>query len=197
MNTKGLAKLYGLLTPPERLPLIMAAVERGDDAEADRLTRSAPRIHLALPDYHGLADGLNLLSFFHAMGQLDLGLQYWHTSALAAEWEEFVVDEEDEARAERMGACARLAAYRLRVQADAWRRLCDGLKIDPEALLRDLPCYDTLRRTEEAARLLAWTPEEATVQLRRLGAADAVAPTVEGVARAMRAFIDQRVAWWG
>jgi hypothetical protein len=32
---------------------------------------------------------------------------------------------------------------------------------------------------------------------RRLGDADAVAPTVERAARAMRAFIDQRIAWWG
>jgi len=197
MNTRALAKLYGLLTPWERLPLIVAAVERGDDAEADRLSRSAPRMHLALPDYHGLGDGLLLLSLFHVIGQLELGLQYWHTSVLAAQWEEFVDDEEDKARAERMWDCTHLAAYRLCVEADAWKRLCADLQIDPEALLRDLPCYDTLRRTEEAARPLAWAPEEATAQLRRLGAADAEAPTVEQAARAMRAFIDGRVAWWG
>ena len=96
-----------------------------------------------------------------------------------------------------MWASARLAAYRLCVEADAWKRVCGELNIDPEALLRDLPGYDTLRRTEEAARLSAWTPEEATAQLRRLGPADTEAPTVEGAARAMRQFIDQRVAWWG
>ncbi len=83
------------------------------------------------------------------------------------------------------------------VEADAWKRLCGELNIDPEALLRDLPCYDTMRRTEEAARLLAGTPEEAMAQLRRLGIEDAEAPTVEEAAKAMRAFIDQCVAWWG
>ena len=196
MNAKALAKMYDLLTPFERLPLIIAATERGDDAEADRLARSAPRIHVALPDYYGLGDGLLLLSLFHMIGQLELGLLYWQVSGLAAQWEEFIVDKEDEARAERMRGCTRFVAYRFCVEADAWKRLCGELKIDPEALLRDLPCYGTLRRTEEAARLLAWTPEEATDQLRRLGPADAEAPTIEGAARAMREFIDQRVAWW-
>ena len=196
MNTNTLAKMYDLLTPFERLPLIIAAAERGDDAEADRLARSAPRVHLALPDYHGLGDGLLLLSLFHVIGQLELGLLYWHVSGMASQWEEFIVDKEDEARGERMRACTRFVAYRLCIEADAWKRLCAELNIDPEALLRDLPCYDTLPRTEEAARLLTCTPEEATTHLRRLGATDAEAPTVEGVARAMRDFIDQRVAWW-
>jgi hypothetical protein len=122
---------------------------------------------------------------------------YWQVSAYAVEWEQFVVDEGDEARAERMRACARVAAYAFCVQADAWKRLCGDLKIDPEALLRDLPCYETLRQTEELARAAVCTPEEATAQLRRRGPEDAEAPTVEGTARAMRAFIDQRVAWWG
>ena len=197
MNTKALAKMYDLLTPWERLPFIVAAVNRGDAAEADRLARSAPRIHVALPDYHGLGDGLLFLSLFHAVGQLELGLLYWHVSALADQWQELVVDEEDEARAERMWASARLAAYRLCVEADGWRRLCMDLKIDPETLLRDLPCYDTLRRTEEAARIAAWKPEEATAELRKLAGADVEAPTAEDAAKAMREFIDQRVQWWG
>jgi hypothetical protein len=58
VNTKALSKLYDRLTPWERLPLITAAVERGDDAETHRLSRSAPRLHLSLPDYHGSSDGL-------------------------------------------------------------------------------------------------------------------------------------------
>ena len=156
-----------------------------------------PRIHLALPDYHGLGDGLLLLSLFHVIGQLELGLLYWRVSALADHWQELVVNEADEARAERIWACTRFVAYRLCVEADAWRRLCGELKIDPEALLRDLPCHDALRRFEELARLMACTAEEATAQLRRLGPADAEAPTVERAVGAMRAFIDSRVKWWG
>jgi hypothetical protein len=131
------------------------------------------------------------------MWQLQLGLMYWQLSSLAAQWEEFIVDKKDKAVAERMRASTRLAAYRFCVEADAWKRLCGDLKIDPEALLRDLPCYDTLRCTEEAVRPLALTAEEATAQLRRLGRAESEALTVEDVVQVMRTFIDKRVAWWG
>jgi hypothetical protein len=68
------------------------------------------------------------------------------------------------------------------------------LHLDGEALLRDLPCYDTLQRTQQAARALAWTADEAANCLRRLGSSDAVLPTAEGVARALRKFLEERVA---
>ena len=51
MNTKGLAKLYDRLRAAERLPLLVAASARGDEAEAQRLRRSAPRAARLLPDY--------------------------------------------------------------------------------------------------------------------------------------------------
>jgi hypothetical protein len=104
---------------------------------------------------------------------------------------------EDKDRAERLWGVARLTAYRLCVEADAWTRFCSEMHIDPEALLRDLPCYDTLQLTQKAARLFLWTAEEAAAYLRRVGPADGQPPTVEKAAKAMRKFIDQRVAWWG
>jgi hypothetical protein len=90
----------------------------------------------------------------------------------------------------------RLTAYRIRVEADAWKRLFGELKIDPEVLLRDLPGYDEVRRSEQHARIAACPPEEAAGLLRRYGPEGAAIPTVEEAARAMRDFIDQRVAWW-
>jgi hypothetical protein len=196
MNTKALAKLYDRLTPWERLPLILAAVDRGDDAEAQRLARSAPRVQLSLPDYHGLSEGLMLQTFFHVIGQLERGLLYWQLSGTAADWEEFPVGQDDKDFAERLWGVARLTAYRLSVEADGWARLCAELHVDGEALLRDLPCYDTLRRTEQAARLVACTAAEAAGCLRRLGPGDAALPTVEGVVLALRKFLESRVAWW-
>jgi hypothetical protein len=172
-------------------------VERGDDAESHRLSRSAPRVHLSLPDYHGVSDGLMLLTFFHALGQLERGLLYWQLAGTAADWEEFTVGPEDEERAERLWGLARLTAYRLSVEADGWARFCAELHLDGEALLRDLPCYDTLRRTQQAARALAWNAEEAIDCLRRWGPGDGALPTPEGVARALKKFLDEHVAWWG
>src|SRR5258708_14358387 len=123
----------------------MAAVDRGAAAEAARLSRSAPRIQVGLPDYHGLGDGLILLALFHLIGQLERGLVYWHTSATAVDWEEYPAGQEDKDRAERLWAVARLTAYRLCVEADAWARFCSELHIDPAELLRSPPAYPTLR----------------------------------------------------
>jgi hypothetical protein len=90
-----------------------AALHRGDDAEAQRLACSAPRIQLSLPDYHGLNEGLVLLTFFHVIGQLERGLLYWQLSGTAADWEEFTVGPEDQERIERLWKIACLLAYRL------------------------------------------------------------------------------------
>ena len=62
MNTKGLAKLYDRLTPAERLPLIIAAAERGDDAERDRLVNAAGRITLSMSDHSPYARAFDELA---------------------------------------------------------------------------------------------------------------------------------------
>jgi hypothetical protein len=46
-----LAQHYVRLTPEERFRLILAAGGRGDDAEQDRLCKTAQRISLGMPDY--------------------------------------------------------------------------------------------------------------------------------------------------
>jgi hypothetical protein len=171
-------------------------VERDDNVETHRLSRAAPRVHLSLPDYHGVSDGLMLLTFFHVIGQLKRGLLYWHAAGAASEWEEFPVAPGDKDCAKRLRGVARLTAYRLGVEADDWTRFCAELHLDGEALLRDLPCYDTLQRTKQTARLVACTAEEAADYQRRLGLGDAVLPTAEEVARGLRKFLEARVAWW-
>ncbi len=180
MNTDALAKLYDRLTPLERFPLILAAAERGDDAEVQRLSHSAPRIHLSLPDHHALSDGVLLQALIHVIDQLNLGLLFWHVQALIADWEAFPVGKEDKARADRLWDSTRLAAYRFCLEADGWRQLCAELKIDPEALLRGVRGYGALQMTERAARGLLWSPEEATAYLRRrFGPRDAELPITE------------------
>jgi len=197
VNTNGLAKLYDRLTPWERLPLILAASDRGDEAEVDRLAHAAPRMALRLPDYHGLSEGLSLLSLFHVIEQLNLGLLFWHAQGMATDCEASPASAADRARAERLWDLAHMAGYRLCVEAEAWRRLHAELHIDPDTLLRIQPGYQAMQLTEKAARLLLWTPAEAAAYLRRLGRGDAEPPTVEGAVKQLREFLDWRVAWWG
>ena len=54
-DTKRLARRYDRLTPEERFPLIVAAVDRGDEVERLRLQESAPMTDWSLSDHHTLA----------------------------------------------------------------------------------------------------------------------------------------------
>jgi hypothetical protein len=197
MNTNGLAKMYDKLTPRERLPLIMAAVDRGDDAEADRLARSAPRLHFGLPDYHGLAEGLQLLVLFHLLYLQDRAIYYWRCLAMLEQDAWLCADgKESRSTDDRLEQILRMWAYLYVIEADAWKRLATELKIDPETLLGDVPCYHTLRQTEETIRLTAFTEQEAMEYLRLRGDQEARLPTVETTLADMRAFLDNRVTSW-
>jgi hypothetical protein len=89
-----------------------------------------------------------------------------------------------------------MAGYKLGVEANAWQRLHEEPHLDRQWFLRALRGYDTAKLTEQAARLVPWTTEEAAAGMRRLGKDDGNVPTVETALQAMRAVIDQRVAWW-
>ena len=51
MNTNPLARYYEVLTPWERLALLVAAAGRADEVEGRRLAESAPKVGFRLPDY--------------------------------------------------------------------------------------------------------------------------------------------------
>src|SRR4051794_3549334 len=70
------------------------------------------------------------------------------------------------------------------------------MQVDPETLMRDLTCYDTIRQTEEQIRPMAFTEEQARGYVREKNK-DACVVTVESVLAEMREFLDKRVEWWG
>jgi hypothetical protein len=206
VNTNGLAKHYGKLTPWERVPLLVAAGARGDEAEADRLARSAPTRLFEVPDYHGLCEGLLLLAGAHLIVQLDLAVSIGAGSALLAQQLRFPKEQEVKDR-EGWRQRLQLAAYRFVVNADAWKLLCTGLNIDAEALLGHLPGYEKVKRMEESVRQVAFTPVEALTFLRQTSdeaekAAGKTPPedrkcridTAEDRAREMRAFLTSRLS---
>jgi hypothetical protein len=196
MNLNGLARNYHWLTPRERLSLIIAAADRGDDAEADRLARSASMVLHKLKDYHGLAEGLTRMALFHIIEQLQLVVM------LAVFWGKSRRPDETSNRQEGGDeeipwlSLAQGAAYTLVVEADAWKVICDELRIEPEAQLRDLPGYDLVKPHVEAARGIAFTQEQATATLRALRGDAAQARTLESAVGAMRSVFDFWANWW-
>jgi len=56
-------------------------------------------------------------------------------------------------RSEELLNVVRILAYRFVRESDAWKLVCAGLNIDPEALLRDQPSYGMIRVMEYSARV--------------------------------------------
>jgi hypothetical protein len=182
MNTNGLAKHYDKLTAWERLPLILAALNRGDEAELDRLTGSAPTRPAAVPHYFELWGGLTLLTFCHLSVQLELACLLFSASAAAA------VPELEE---EQALSAIRMIAFRFARAAEAWQLLSADLGMAPEAILGHLPGRDLVRRAEEASRRIAFTAPEALAYLRRHDEA-AELETAADIARDMKGFLEKQ-----
>jgi hypothetical protein len=189
MNTNGIAKHYETLTPLERLPLIVAACYRRDDVEAERLARSAPRLGFQLPDHHGLAEALFVSIVFHVMTQLDRIALFWNGEGLVESWHTFGSKEQG-AKAKQLADLVRMMGRTITVEAEGWKRFCSELHVDPQTLLRDLPVYSTLERGEEAARINAFSDEEAGAFLRKEFGEDAMPRDIEDAAKEMRTFLD-------
>jgi hypothetical protein len=148
--------LYEHLTPHERLPLMIAALSRGDEVEWGRLMYSASRDLYRVPDHYGLADALRGLVLLHIIELLDLAVLYWRISGHLEAYSGLFGEQGPE-QPHRLEATLRLVAWRYCVEVDGWARFCEELKIEAHALLKDLPVYKTLLEAEEIARGMAFT----------------------------------------
>jgi hypothetical protein len=194
MSTARLAKLYEHLTPLERLPLALAAEELGDEEEADRLARTAPRLEFSIPDCFGLRDGLWLLANFHMITQLErIAILSLGEKAVERRWENARGKQQVD-RAKHVSDMLAIVAYRITVAAEVWKCFCAGLKIAPDSFLRDMPAYDTVQIGEEYAKALAPSAEGVRVLCCKAGFEP---PDVEASAQGMRDLLDQHMAEWG
>ncbi len=189
MNTNGLARHYETLTPKERLPLIMAASARGDEAERQRLVLSAPTVCYRVPDHFGLAMAFREVSELHFMELLDLaGL---HDQAMG-----MADATDDEKQSARVLDVARLVGYLFKVKLAGWREFCAEYSIDPELCWSCLPGFERVKRAERVAEGAAFTPEGVRAYLRKVGKATELI-TAEAVVAGLRACLEARAEWWG
>lgn len=168
MNLDHLTKLYDQLTPRERLPLIIAAGVRGDKAEQERLSASAPQERYQAPDYYRLSRALQEAVYLHLLTLLDLAALFWQGWGLCNAFG--LSNPEDTGRRKRprkgsLGWWAngifRYYAARFVARVDGWKRFCSELHIDPEVQLHFMIGWETILQTEQQARALAFSPEEA------------------------------------
>jgi hypothetical protein len=173
MNMRHLTNLYDRLTPLERLPLVIAAGARGDKAEQKRLSGSAPKARFEVPDYYGLAQALRRAADFHLLTLLDLAANFWQWWGLwmlgglpdqgtaGVKKGQGAKAKAEKAQAARTGGITRYYASRFVNHVDGWKQFCLELHLDPEVQLNFMPGWDTITRTEEQARELAFSPEQA------------------------------------
>jgi hypothetical protein len=173
MNTHGLSQLYDQLTPAERLALIMAASVRGDEAEKQRLIAAAPEVSLRVPDYYPLAKALANVVDYHLLTLLDLAAQFWQwwgmwithigrdSSAGNPKTGRRRKTDADRLREWRVRGITRYFASRFVAHRHGWQQFCTDMHIDPEVQLDFMIGWDTILRTDEAARELAFSAEEA------------------------------------
>jgi len=173
MNTHSLAKLYDQLTARERLPLIIAAGARGDDAEQKRLSASAPQETYSVPHHFGLAKALQHCVDLHQLALLDLAAKFWQwwgmwmLRGLQADTEDGTAKRRraqlaaDEAEEVRSYGIVRFFASRFVNHVDGWKRFCATLHVEPLVQLEGMLGWQTIQSTEANARKLAFTADQA------------------------------------
>ena len=126
MSANGLARLYGRLTIWERIPLLLAAEARGDEAEYRRLFNSSAPRAWRFPEHLLAEQALHVLALIYVGEQLDAAASYFF-----ALWK---MGDPDELGPRDWHLKADSCAYFFAANLDAWRRFCSGLGIAPEAL---------------------------------------------------------------
>jgi hypothetical protein len=169
MNANGLPRLYDRLTAWERIPLLIAADGRGDDAEARRLLDTSPIRTWHFAEHLLAEQALHVMAFSYIAEQLDLAATYFF-----AVWR---MGDDDALRPIDWLLMVETSAYRFTVNLDAWRRFCSELDIAPDILTAaNQPRGWILPYCEE--RMPANAPTAAALQDRFRGAGQDVPPPV-------------------
>jgi hypothetical protein len=129
MTSKTLERLYPQLIAAERFPAMLAAFNRGDEAEAARLAATAPWLCVKIPDYHLRAEAFLIMALVQQATILSLAGWFarFKAAALSAELDS------DLEGARFAATVASLYAWQLTRDEEAWRAFCDeiGSEGDP------------------------------------------------------------------
>ena len=159
MNSKRLAGHYDTLSARERFALLAAARLRHDDIETERLLQTAPAALWRLPHHHIVAEAVCDLALLHLARLLDTIARLWRTNTLRETVFHFGgTGPKWRAREQRLDVMYCQFRMDLLVLDEGWKRFCAELKLDPEALLGDLPGYGMVQL---ALREETLSPEEA------------------------------------
>jgi hypothetical protein len=122
----GLTQFYDRLTVWERIPLLIAADARKDEAEYGRLFATSPVRTWRFSEHLMAEMALHTLALTYIGEQLDAAANYFF-----ALWR---LEDPADPRPDDWLLAAESAAYFFTANAEAWRQFCDGLGIAPGEL---------------------------------------------------------------
>jgi hypothetical protein len=161
MNANGMAKHYDKLTGEERFRLIVAAEDRGDEAEIDRLVNAAARIHYSFPDcapFFETANVLAMVTFAELTEEAAKCADAWeHWSDRGLEVDEELFEEVSEPSGDRLLDLYKAECYLLATKATAWKLFCERHGIPPYRVWQMLSGFERLDRELKLAEGRAFT----------------------------------------
>lgn len=170
MNTKALASNYDALTAAERASLMLAAILRGDQVEADRLARTAPQIHLSATDCWPIMRGFIHLAYIVLAELLGYAAQIGQLRSLVVQ---ILVSEADGPKpseeAELLADYSHLLVARFLRTLDAWERFCQARAMPSRGFWQTQPGFDALTMAELIYRGQQKPPKEMALLAARLG----------------------------
>jgi hypothetical protein len=145
MNLKSITKQYKVLTPGERVSLLLAAQRRSDEVEKTRLNKNCPRLEYSISDYYGYVSTLENLSHLHFMQMQEFASYFSHFLQLSRT---------NDGQPDQLAKAAKLAKLLLMFD-EVWLEFCDDLGIDGDQLLEPLPGFERVQMLiEEAVKFL-------------------------------------------
>jgi hypothetical protein len=161
MNANGLARLYDRLTVWERIPLLIAAEARGDQAEYQRLFNASALRTWRFSEHLLAEQALNVSAMIYVGEQLNAAASYFFDL-----WQ---MQDPDDPRPEDWLIAAEACAYFFVANAEAWRRFCSELDIAPDALVAANHRGWFLRYCEENIPANAPTAEVMQARFQEIG----------------------------
>ena len=220
MTAKTLASNYSQLTPEERFKLIVAAGDRGDEAEQKRLSNASKRITLSTVDYSPFADALQELAivvFLDLVEEAAANRDAFHHWC-DADMTDFIdgkkrtpatPKKDAQTNKDQLFGLFLAQGFMLRTKAAGWKLFCDRLGISPFGLWQYLPGFERLQRE---LNIVEGTPDQSGAAYTPTGMArwlNTVRPsgdpvvteanimTAERCADGLEAAFRERVCWWG
>jgi len=220
VNMKPLTNHYSQLTAEERFRLIVAASDRGDEAERNRLSNASKRITFSNVDYAPFAQALQELAILVFLELLDEAAMYrdaferWSDADTTGiidgkKRTQATVKADTRTHKDRAFGLFLAQGFMLRTKAAGWKLFCERMGISPFGLWQYLPGFERLQCELNIVEGTpdrpgaAYTPEGMVRWLNAVRpsedpeVAEAKIVKAAGFTDSLEATFRERVKWWG